>query len=557
MTEFSGPPLDPLQIPNDLTIAEFMLEYSHPLRRARGKIPCFIEEATGRQVSLNELRERTLALAQSLSQKYNIGENDVVLICSPNHVDYPVAIWAPQYLGAIFTGVNPNSTPAELVYHIKLTGTTLIIAHSDSFEAAYEAAKLAGIPPDRVLSLDSNPKLLATSVETLISGASVSSAFVPKKLGRGEGKTKIAALCLSSGTTGQPKAVAITHSAIISNTIQLVAQYPTIDTLFCPGDVVLGFLPFFHIAGLVVNLHWMVFCATTIVVVPKFSLVGMLDSVARYGIQHLLLVPPAAIVLCKTPVVKKYDLSKIKYIGCGAAPMTSELQDQLAQLCPQATLGQCYGTTETPAALIMTPISRPFTSGSTGNFLPGVQARVVKGDGTLAGYNEPGELVVKSPSLALGYYKNQQATDEAFTADGWYRTGDEVTVNEQGEVFITGRLKELIKVRAFQVSPPELEGLILNHPDVSDVCVLGIPDDYSGEVPRAYVVLTEVAASKAKLDPEPIKASIAKLVADNKIKYKHLAGGVMFVPLIPKNPSGKILRRVLKAQMMEQTKAKL
>ncbi|KAF7346112.1 hypothetical protein MSAN_01837900 [Mycena sanguinolenta] len=595
MTEFSGPPLDPLHIPNDLTIAEFMLEYRHPLRPTQGTIPCFIEEATGRQVFLNELRERTLALAQSLSQKYRIGENDVVLICSPNHVDYPVAIWAPHYLGAIFTGTNPNSTPAEIAYHIKLTGTTLIIAHSDSFEAAAEAAKLAGIPPDRVLSLDSNPKLHATSIGTLISGVSDSSTFVPKKLSDGEGKTKIAALCLSSGTTGQPKAVAISHSAIISNTIQLSVQYPTIDTLFTPGDVGSGVLPFFHIAGLVVHLHWMVFRAVTVVVVPKFSLIGMLDGVARYGIQHLMLVPPIAIALCKTPAVKKYDLSKIKYIGCGAAPMTSELQDQLVQLCPQATVGQTYGTTETPAALIMTPISRPFTSGSTGNFLPGIKARVVKSDGTLAGYNEPGELVVKSPSLALGYYKNQQAwvfghslvlkyrsqltsylsgqmnlllpTGGSFKSllaswslkvrVRWYRTGDEVTVNEQGEVFITGRLKELIKVRGFQVSPPELEGLILNHPDVSDVCVLGIPDEYSGEVPRAYVVLTEAASGKAKLDPEPIKASIAKLVADNKLKYKHLAGGVVFVPLIPKNPSGKILRRVLKAQMAEQAKAKL
>ncbi|KAJ7855940.1 amp dependent CoA ligase [Mycena olivaceomarginata] len=558
MTEFHGPPLDPRQIPDELTIAEFMLDYRHPLRPAQGTAPCLIEDATGRAVYLHELRERTLALAQALSEKYKIGEKDVVLICSPNHVDYPAAIWAPQYLGAIFTGANPNCTPDELVYQIKLTGTTLIIAHSDSLATARKAGKLAGIPPDRVLILDSDPKLDATSVATLISGSiSAGSTFVQKKLRPGEGKTKVAALYMSSGTTGPQKAVAISHSAIISNLVQLSVLL-NVDShiMFSPGDVVLSLLPFFHIAGVFI-LHWMVFNATALVVIPKFSLVGMLDSIARHRMQHLVLAPPVAIALCKSPVVKKYDLSKLKYIACGAAPMTSELQDQLSQLCPQATIGQCYGTTETPAILTMTPFSRPFTSGSAGTLLPGVQARVVKSDGTLAGYNEPGEFVIKSPSLALGYYKNREASDEAFIADRWFRTGDEVKITENGELFITGRLKELIKVRGFQVSPVELEGLVLNHPDVSDACVIGVPDDFSGEVPRAYVVLTEAAAKKAKNNPEPIKASIAKLVADNKVKYKHLAGGVVFVPLVPKNPSGKIMRRVLKEQVKEQAKAKL
>ncbi|KAF8128314.1 phenylacetyl-CoA ligase [Mycena galopus ATCC 62051] len=560
MSEFFGTPLGSHLIPNDLTTAEFMLNCSHPLRPAQGSIPCLIEDATGRQVSLNELRERTLALAHSLREKYKIGENDVVLVCSPNHIDYPVTFWAPQYIGAIFTGTNPNSTAAELVYHIKLSGATLIIAHSGCFETARKAAALTGIPSDRVLSLDYSPSLKdATSVATLISAStSAGSTFVPRKLLPGEGKTKIAVMCLSSGTTGQPKAVAISHSAIISNVVQLSALNPDVGSLLRPGDVALGLLPFFHIAGMVFNLHWMLFCATTLVVVPNFNLIGMLDSITRYRMQHLVLVPPMAVALCKSPVVKKYDLSKIKFITCGAAPMTSELQGQLSQLCPQAKIAQVYGATEAPAAITMTPISRPFTAGSAGNLMPGMQARLIKSDGSLAGYNEPGELLVKSPSLALGYYKNKKASDEVFTPDGWLRTGDEAKINEQGEVFIIGRLKELIKVRAFQVSPAELEGLILNHPDVSDVCVMGVPDDFSGEVPRAFVVLTEVAASKAKTDPERIKTSISKLVADNKIKYKHLAGGVTFVPLIPKNPSGKILRRVLKEQMaMEQAKAKL
>ncbi|KAJ6584756.1 hypothetical protein B0H19DRAFT_395520 [Mycena capillaripes] len=551
MSEFYGAPLDPLTIPDDLTIAQFMLEYQRPLRPVQGKIPCLIEDATGRAVSLNELRERTLGLAQALSEKYNLGENDVVLLCSPNHVDYPVAMWAPHYLGAIFTGANPSSTPAELVYQLKLTETTFIIAHSSTVETAIKCANLAGLSLDRVIILDANPSSNFISAATLISDSvSRSANFVSKKLGPGEGKTKVAVLYLSSGTTGQPKAVAISHSAVIVNVIQLSDLNPDVGTLFQPGDVVSAALPFFHIAGLVFNLHWMLFLGTTLVVFPKFDLIGMLESIVRYRMQHLILVPPIAVALCKHPVVKKYDLSSVKFFVRPSRPAQSSVPRG------QSRSGLRKGLTETAAILTMTPIPRPCSSGSVGMLLPGVQARVVKSDGTLAGYNEPGELVVKTPSLAFGYYKNREASEEAFTANGWFRTGDEVKITENGEVWITGRLKELIKVRAFQVSPAELEGLILNHPDVSDACVIGVPDETSGEVPRAFVVLTEAAKKK---DPRPITASIQKYVADRKIRYKHLAGGVEFVPLIPKNASGKILRRILKEQVMEQlkTKAKL
>ncbi|KAJ7935443.1 amp dependent CoA ligase [Mycena leptocephala] len=541
MTEFYGPPLDPGQVPDNLTIAQFMLEFQHPLRPAQGAIPCLIEDATGRQVSLDELRDRTLGLSQALSEKYKIGENQVVMLCSPNHVDYPVAMWAPHYLGAIFTGANPSSTPAELVYQLKLTEATMIIAHSLTLETALKAAKLAGLPSDRVIILDLNPSLNVISAATLISDSiSRGSKFVKKQLGPAKGKRRSLHCVYHLGLQAcrklvgglleyhvlaliNVKAVAISHSAVIANLIQLSVQNPDVETLYRPGDAVLAVLPFFHIAGLVFN--------TTLVVVPKFDLIGMLESIVRHRMQHLMLVPPMAVALCKHPAVKKYDLSGIKFFGSGAAPMTSELQDQLSQEWPQAQTGQAYGLTETAAILAMTPISRPCSSGSVGMLLPGVQARVVKSDGTLAGYNEPGELVVKTPSLALGYHKNQEASEETFTADGWFRTGDEVKIAENGEVWITGRLKDLIKVKGFQVSPAELEGLILNHSDVSDTCVIGVPDENSGEVPRAFVVLTEAAAKKAKIDPKPIKASIQKLVADNKVKYKHLAGGLsLFLP---------------------------
>jgi len=227
-------------------------------------------------------------------------------------------------------------------------------------------------------------------------------------------------------------------------------------------------------------------------------------------------------------------------------------------LFPDAHIGQGYGMTETCTVTSIWSIERKRGfSGGAGKLIPGVTARVVKTDGTLGGYNDIGELVVKAPSNALGYYNNEKATKETFI-DGWVRTGDEVKITPDGELWIIDRIKEILKVRGFQVAPAELEGTLLDHPDVSDTCVVGIPDEFSGEIPLAFVVLTVDAAARVKTNPsdlEGIRASILKHVADNKIAYKHLAGGVEFVESIPKTPSGKLLRRVLRERAKELRKA--
>ncbi|KAJ7288509.1 amp dependent CoA ligase [Mycena rebaudengoi] len=532
MSEFYSP-LEH-HVPDDLSLAQFMLDYQHPLQPIRG------------------------------------GAAFIVLICSPNNVDYPVALWATQRLGGIFTGANPASTPDELVHQIKITETTLIIAHSSTFELSAKAARLAGLVDNRVIILDHDPSSTIPSVPTLILEglAAGGPSFVERKLGPGDGQQNVCALCMSSGTTGPPKAVAISHAAIIANLIQLTvlnnngekATRPE-DVTFNPGDATIAVLPFFHIAGLVFNpfglkhsasLHFMMFYGASLVVIQKFDFIAMLESITRHKIRHLMqvIILSTRLHLLKTslqhPAAAKYDFSHIKFVGAGAAPMTAELQEQLKQVCTQAKTGQAYGLTETAAILTVTPFAQQCSYGSIGLLLPGVRARVVKADGSLAGYNEPGELVVKTPSLFLGYWKNEEASKEAFTADGWFRTGDEVKVAENGEVWITDRIKELIKVKGFQVSPAELEGAILNHPDVSDVCVVGVPNETSGEAPMAFVVLTESAMKRAKVDPELVKASIKKYVADNKAHYKQLKGGVEFIPLIPKSASGKILRRFLR-----------
>lgn len=246
---------------------------------------------------------------------------------------------------------------------------------------------------------------------------------------------------------------------------------------------------------------------------------------------------------------------------CGAAPLSSELSQKLFELFPDAHIGQLYGTTEGMATSIWSTTQKRGTPGSSGQLIPGTVARVVKADGSLAAYDEAGELFVKSPSMALGYANNAVATKKTFI-DGWMRTGDEVKIDKDGEVWILDRLQEIMKVRGFQVAPAELEGCLLSHPDVDNTCVVGVPDEYSGEAPMAYVVLTRDAAQRIKQDPSAtgkIKASIVKHVADNKVKYKHLSAGVEFIDAIPISPSGKLLRRVLRdqAKTLNTAKAKL
>ncbi|KAH7926476.1 acetyl-CoA synthetase-like protein [Leucogyrophana mollusca] len=578
MAELASPAGPLPHIPDDLTLAQFTLDAQHPARPVRKDgIPWIIEDQSGKKIGLEELRARTYGLANGLSLRYNIKEDDVVLIYSPNHVDYLVAVWAAHRLGATMSGANPLFTVDELVYQMTATKASVIITHPDSFDVALSASRTANIPSDRIIIFDTDtPSKTAAvnqcTVQALIEmGLANPPNFVERRLNPGEGKTKVAFLNFSSGTTGRPKAVAIPHYAPIANTIQLAAHHKLNqdyckweDQRFRPGDVCSAVLPLYHIYGLVFNTHFSFFCGMPVVLATtKFNFLEFLKSIARHRITHLMLVPPQIVLLCKHPAVKDYDFSHVRYLTIGAAPLSRELMERLVEIFPNAHIGQSYGTTESSTVITTFPLSKKRDlSGSAGQLLPGVVARVVRPDGSLADFDEPGELVAKTPSLALRYDGNPEATAETFV-DGWLRTGDEVKMNRDGEIFVLDRLKEMIKVRGYQVAPAELEGCILDHPDVADTCVVSVPDEYSGELPLAFVVLHPQPAKRTESSAraaEEIKQSIMKHVADNKVAYKKLAGGVEFIESVPKNPSGKLLRRVLrdKARAMKATpKAKL
>ncbi|KAF8973603.1 amp dependent CoA ligase [Flammula alnicola] len=569
MSEFRSPvPLS--HIPDDLSIPQFILRTEAPGRPVRPRtIPFFIEDGTGRAITYEQARYahyRAYGLANALSLKWNTSLT--VCLFSPNHIDYATVVWAVHILGGIVTPANPSYTADELKHQLSTTRAKVLVAHPICLTTARTSARACGISDDFLFILDSpsssgSAPSFPTLEELIAFGWSQGENYKAIRFRPGEARTTIAFLSFSSGTTGKPKAVAISHYAVIANVIQMATHYRLGDPswhpkVLGPGDVALGVLPFFHIYGLVVIMHYVLYTGASILVMPKFNFTNLLESITRHRITHLYLVPPMCVLLCKHSAAQNYDFSHVKFCLSGAAPLGGDLMAQMTTVFPNASIGQGYGLTETSTGISALQNGRKLgTIGSSGELLPGIVAKVVKPDGSLAAEGEPGELLVKGPAMAMGYYENPAATAETFI-DGWVRTGDEVAIKNL-EVYVLDRIKEIMKVRGFQVAPAELEAHLLLHPDVTDACVVGIPDDYSGEVPLAFVVPSANALERMKASKDAeneIKKAIEKHISDAKVQYKWLAGGVEFVDAIPKNPSGKILRRVLREKAKTMVRSK-
>ncbi|KAL7790798.1 hypothetical protein V8C37DRAFT_384060 [Trichoderma ceciliae] len=548
--------------PDSITVEEFIRHEKHgryPLAIARNPYTCGI---TGKTYSAAQVVERTDLMARAIGKRLGFKPDEetewerVVAIYSANAIDYLPFAHAIHRLSGIVTPASAAHSAQELEHQLRTSGSKAILTCAPLLDNALKAAAAAGIPQDRVFILSvagfDNPASYVTIDDLVAEGKSLP-PLKPLRWVKGRGARQTAYLCYSSGTSGLPKAVMISHRNVIANVLQIFHfEGVPRKQLGIETQNNLGVLPFSHIYALVLVSTLGQYRGDQNIVLPRYNFHELLDSVQRFKIQQLFVVPPMLIQIIGRPdEVAKYNLDTVRFVYSGAAPLGPEVVESLTKMFPKWCVGQGYGMTEcSPTVSSTNELDVLF--GSSGSLLPGKKAKIIDLEGReVTEYDTPGELLVQSPAVVLGYLNNEKANAETFVHDDdgrWLRTGDEVIVRKSSQghehIIVVDRIKELIKTKGHQVAPAELEAHLLSHPYVSDCAVIPIPDPYAGEVPKAYVAKS--TADCASKSDEDVEAAIHKHVQEHKAKHKWLAGGIEFIDAIPKSPSGKILRRLLR-----------
>jgi acyl-CoA synthetase (AMP-forming)/AMP-acid ligase II len=498
-------------------VTGFVLEHA----RERADEPALIDGPTGRTLTYGQLADGAAALAAGLAER-GFGRGDVLALYMPNVPEYAVAFHGAASAGGHCTTVNPLYTAKELAHQLEDSGARMLVTVPPFLDVAREAADHAGIVNEvYVLGEAEGAKPFTDLLGDPAAAPEVE--IDPKE--------DLAVLPYSSGTTGLPKGVMLTHHNLVSNLCQIQEAFPIAE-----DDTLIGVLPFFHIYGMVVIMNQGLRSGATIVTMPRFDLDQFLSLIAEHGVTRAYVVPPIALALAKHPAVDAHDVSSVEVIMSGAAPLGAELAGAVADRI-ECKVIQGYGLTETsPVTHVIRPDgdNKP---GSIGPPLANTECRLVDpATGEDVAEGERGELWIRGPQVMKGYLNNAEATAATVDDEGWLHTGDIAIVDGDGFFQIVDRLKELIKYKGFQVAPAELEALIVNHPDVADVAVIGVPDEECGELPKAFVV-----AAGDELDDAALMEWIAGQVSPQK-KVRL----VEVIEEIPKSPSGKILRRVLK-----------
>ena len=488
--------------------------------------PAFIDGVSGRILTFGDWAAAVRRGAFGLSA-HGFGKGDVLAIYSPNCPEYAVAFNAVALAGGATTTINPTYTVEELTAQLRDCRARYLLTVPALLDKARAAAASAGVAETFVLG--QAPGAVAFSELLDAEGPLPDVAIDPR--------TDVAALPYSSGTTGLPKGVMLTHHNLVANMCQMRGAMPILGE----DDVFVGVLPFFHIYGLMVIMNLGLFLGATTVILPRFDLETFLETLQRYGVTFAHVVPPIALALAKHPSVDKYDLSRMRTLFSGAAPLGEAVTRACAERLGCVVM-QGYGLTETSPGTHVAPCDPDrIKAGAVGPPIPNTECKVLDLiTGKPLGPGDLGEICMRGPQIMKGYLGRPQATADMIDVEGWLHSGDIGYAEADGYLHVVDRVKELIKYKGLQVAPAEIEAVLLSHPAVADAAVVPSPDAEAGEVPKAFLVL------KGEASLEEILAYVAARVAPHKRLRR-----VEVIGQIPKSLSGKILRRILAQQERE------
>jgi len=507
-------PLPDVAIP-DITITAHVLQHAKKLADR----VAIRDAGDGSSYTYAELDKAIHSLAGGLAKR-GISPGSVVGLMAPNIPEYAVVFHGVAVAGAAVTTINPTYGAGEVSHQLNDAGATLLFTIPMFLDTALEAVKGTQVTEVVVMG-EAAPG--ATSMADIFAEPIAQVAVDPK--------THTVVLPYSSGTTGLPKGVMLSHRNLVANIEQCRHAI-----LYKDNEVALAALPFFHIYGMQVLMNGLIANGVQTITMPRFDMVEALQAVQNHGITRFFAVPPIIIGLASAPIVDDYDLSSIKQVFSGAAPLGAELADQASKRLGCEVV-QGFGMTE------LSPVSHStvegqYRAGTSGVTVSNTESRIVDPDtGEDQGVGDRGELWVRGPQVMTGYLNKPDATAETIDADGWLHTGDIGIIDEHGHMTIVDRMKELIKFKGFQVAPAELEALLITHPKVADVAVIGVPDDEAGELPKAFVAATPGET----VTLEDIQA----LVSEHLVSYKQIQQ-LEVIEAIPKSASGKILRKDLR-----------
>ncbi|KAF8074103.1 hypothetical protein FPV67DRAFT_787638 [Lyophyllum atratum] len=523
-----------------------------------------IDAKTGRKKSFRQFVQRVRVGATALGAPISDGglgirgeDGEIVGIINQNSVDYITLVHSLLAITTPFALISSYSTPFELKHALQLSKATRLFVSARLLPLVLPVAQTVGIPLSKVYVLDGRAKGRKSFSEMIEAAETRKMSILPP---RHATKSTLAYLIFSSGTSGLPKAVMISHGNLIYSIGQVVVTGQALSEVYTPPPIHtpegipigLAFLPLHHTYGLHTYCFRSFLSPMTFVLLSKWDLKLALETIPKYHVTSLSLIPSVVHQLVNHPGIEKADLSSVQSMGSGAAYLPQELATKIQSLVPQtATFTEGYGMSEATIAALVQPYPGVLNGrfkhvpGSTGVLLPGMEARIVRDDGTEADVNEVGELYLRSENVALGYWNNEKATRETFV-DGWLLTGDKFRVNEEGYFFFADRAKDTLKVSGIQVSPVEIENVLLGEPRglITDATVAGVSGGRTSDekVPRAWVVLSDAGK---KLGAAATIKELEKWHQEHLSKYKWLRGGIEVVKEIPKSPTGKTLRRVL------------